>query len=174
MTTPHLEVHDARRWRVEEGEWRAHVRALPPVRGVPGMVSRSYRYPWAVVASHGLPMGVDIEMLDAVAADDLAFAETICTPDELARFRDGGSAELVDLWSGKEALAKALGDPLSHDPRRLEAPAGWEPAAGDGLRSRGIWLARRLPLTGEPGGSCLGWMVWQNPETCPDLRERPV
>ena len=58
---------------------------------------------------------------------------------------------MASLWSGKEALAKALGDALRYDPRRLESPAGmarrslWSLAGHTPDRDR---RARRLGLLG--------------------------
>ncbi|HWE10427.1 MAG TPA: hypothetical protein VG325_13820 [Solirubrobacteraceae bacterium] len=43
------------------------------------------------------------------------------------------------MWSSKEALAKALGDALRYDPRRLEAPVAWVNGAC------GPWRARPVP-----------------------------
>jgi len=173
-----VEVVDAHVHGVTEGDWRPYVRALAS-KGT--HVSRTYRYPWAVVAHHHDAVGVDLERLDAIGAGDRGFASATCTPDELAGIDRGEYDDLVDLWSGKEALAKALGDPLGYEPRRLDAPRTWALDAGEGverripgLRRRGIWVARRLPLSGETGRRCLGWLVWRDPKTAPDLRERPM
>lgn len=60
---------------------------------------------------------------------------------------------ITSLWSSKEALAKALGDALAYDPRRLEAPVAWP----DG-RS-GAWRARALELAQE---DYVGWVCWRD------------
>jgi hypothetical protein len=61
---------------------------------------------------------------------------------------------VTSLWSSKEALAKALGDALAYDPRRLESPLNWEDGAA------GRWRAREL--TPEPG--YVAWLVWRDPD----------
>jgi phosphopantetheinyl transferase len=107
--------------------------------------SRSYCPPYALVAWHDGPVGVDIER---VVGCDARFAESITTPDERVPDSD---REIISLWSGKEALAKALGDAVDYDPRRLEAPGGWR----NGVN--GAWSASALPL---PDGYC-GWVCWR-------------
>jgi phosphopantetheinyl transferase (holo-ACP synthase) len=42
-------------------------------------------------------------------------------------------SNIIKLWSGKEALAKALGDALSYEPKSLIAPGNWPNA------SSGCW-----------------------------------
>jgi phosphopantetheinyl transferase len=115
-----------------------------------GRVSRSYAPPYALVAWHSHPVGVDIER---VAPCDEHFARSICTPEEAARAPWTQDREIIGLWSGKEALAKALGDALRYDPRRLDSPAAW----ADG-RS-GPWRARALEV---PDGYC-AWACWRDP-----------
>jgi hypothetical protein len=113
--------------------------------------SRSYRLPLALLAWHSAPVGVDIERL--TRCDD-AFAESIQTPRERDTLRVQGDRHLhfTSLWSGKEALSKALGDALAYDPRRLEGPLGWP----DG-RS-GPW--RAAPLEVDSGH--VAWACWRN------------
>jgi hypothetical protein len=132
--TPRVELIEAD----SPAELRARARAL-------GGASRSYCDPYALVAFHDGPVGVDIER---VVACDARFAESITTPAERVPRTD---AEIVSLWSGKEALAKALGDAVDYDPRRLEAPGGWP----GGIN--GAWRAAALAL---PAG-CVGWLCWR-------------
>lgn len=115
--------------------------------------SRSYRSPLALVAWHERPVGVDLERVEAC---DRSFAESVCTPEESRRFRDrlDDPTFVTSLWSGKEALAKALGDALAYDPRRLESPLGWRDGAA------GRW--RALELRPAPGH--VAWLVWEQPE----------
>ncbi len=129
---------------------RAHWRA----RGAP-FVSRSYAPPLALVAWHTTPVGVDLER---VSASDRAFAESICTPTELGLFADSldDGRFVTSLWASKEALAKALGDPLAYDPRRLQSPLTWS----DGRA--GSWSASELQVAPEH----VAWVVWS-------LNERP-
>lgn len=151
---PGLAALDARQLGLSGPGLRAWARAgLAP----PGAahVSRSYREPFALVAWHQARVGVDIERIEGF---DRAFAESICTPAELGRVRQ----RLVDdefvasLWSSKEALAKALGDAVAHDPRRLDSPVGW----ADGRAGR--WCAQRLEAV--PPGH-VAWLVWEEPST---------
>lgn len=76
---------------------------------------RSYRYPYALVASHSEPVGVDVERIEPF---DEAFLESILTPSERrAGVSDANPDRCVaSLSSSKEALAKALGDATRHDP----------------------------------------------------------
>jgi hypothetical protein len=107
--------------------------------------SRSYCPPYALVAWHDGPVGVDIER---VVECDARFAASITTPDERVPESD---AEIISLWSGKEALAKALGDAVEYDPRRLGAPGSWPGGVN------GAWHAQALEL---PDGYC-GWVCWR-------------
>jgi phosphopantetheinyl transferase len=113
-----------------------------------GAVSRSYCFPYALVAWHGDRIGVDIERI--VACDE-QFARSICTPAEEERAPWRSDREIVSLWSGKEALAKALGDALRYDPQRLDSPAAWEGGAS------GPWRASPVPV---PDGYC-AWVCWR-------------
>ena len=58
---------------------RRHARAVDA--GGEVHVSRSYCHPYAVVAAHGAPVGVDIERLEP---DDPGLLESIGTPAERA------------------------------------------------------------------------------------------
>lgn len=111
--------------------------------------SRSYRVPLALVAWGDTPLGVDLERVQPCGR---AFAQSICTPAELARFNERLDDDrfVISLWSGKEALAKALGDAVIYDPRRLESPLGWDGGAA------GRWRAREF----EPAAGHVAWLVW--------------
>jgi phosphopantetheinyl transferase len=113
-------------------------------------VSRSYRFPYALVAWHDRPVGVDLER---IGSRDLAFAGVICTPDERADLDEDGDLDrrLTSLWSSKEALAKALGDARSYDPSRLTSPSSWPE-----LRTA-RWQAAPL----EVPESHIGWVCWR-------------
>lgn len=149
-----------------EPELRAAVRALAAPVGL-AYVSRSYRHPYALVAWHTDRVGIDIERVEPCEPD---FAASICTPAELSRLpgrertaereRPAGTwdAALISLWSAKEALSKALGDPLRYDPRQLEGPGGWP-----GGRS-GSWRAAALD---SPAGH-VGWVCWRSVAQRPD------
>jgi phosphopantetheinyl transferase len=58
---------------------------------------------------------------------------------------------VASLWCSKEALAKALGDAIDYDPRRLEAPSRW-PAG-----KSGAWQAQALGVAAEH----TAWLCWQ-------------
>ncbi|MDA0180031.1 4'-phosphopantetheinyl transferase superfamily protein [Solirubrobacter phytolaccae] len=120
---------------IEGANLRERARAL-------GGQSRSYCEPYALVAFHDGPVGVDIER---VVECDARFAASIVTPDETVPETD---AEIISLWSAKEALAKALGDAVDYDPRRLRA-------LSEGVT--GAWHAEPLPL---PDGFT-GWVCWR-------------
>jgi hypothetical protein len=152
---PHVALLDASVAGVDDAAFRHWARRLATTAGAP-YTSRSYRYPYALVAWHSQPVGTDIERIGP--CDD-AFAELVCTPSERP-----GQAGLLDrdryltsLWSGKEALAKALGDALAYEPSRLASPAGWP------LGRAGPWRAEEL---GAPPGH-VAWLCWRSGETSP-------
>jgi phosphopantetheinyl transferase len=105
-------------------------------------LTRSYRYPYALVASHTGPVGIDIERIEPC---DPGFAQSICTPDETVQWEalQDPHAYYSSMWSSKEALAKALGDAVSYDPRRLQAPMLWPTGRAGASR-----LALLAPVTG--------------------------
>ncbi len=144
--TPHVAVLDARHRELDERGLREWARAETSTAGTP-YVSRSYRHPYALVAWHDEPVGVDIERTEPF---DPAFLESICTPAERPLIEDG--VDVASLWCGKEALAKALGDALRYDPRRLGSPMLWR----DG-RS-GPWRAAPVPV---PAGHN-AWLCWRH------------
>jgi hypothetical protein len=135
---PRVQILDARARGLDEAGLRDRARS---VEG--SYVSRSYRYPYAAIAVHGQPVGIDIERREPL---DDAFLESICTPSERGRGLDPAS-----LWCSKEALAKALGDALAYDPRRLESPLLWPD-----WRS-GRWLAEELMAPPDH----VAWLCWR-------------
>lgn len=140
---------DADTLGLDESGLRAWTRAqVPSSRAY--FASRSYRYPYAAVAWHSRPVGIDLERIEAC---DAAFADSICTPAERCGWptnRDP-DAYAISLWCSKEALAKALGDAVAYDPRRLEAPLAW-PAGRSGR-----W--RATPLLAPAGH--VAWVCWR-------------
>ena len=147
--TPHVLLLDARGDGLDEGELRERAREVAAASTV-GFTSRAYRFPLALVASHEAPVGVDIERVQSCGKD---FADSIRTPSErMAGWpEDDADRFFTSLWSSKEALAKALGDALQYDPRRLEGPGAWP----DGCAGR--WSAHQLEL----GQEHVGWVCWQ-------------
>ncbi len=147
---PHVQLLDARPADLEEPELRAWARVIT-AQARAAHVSRSYRYPYALIACHSEPVGVDIERVQPL---DPVFLASIQTPSERQVVIAGEGADrdaaMTSLWSGKEALAKALGDALSYDPRRLESPVRWP----EGRCGR--WRAEAL--AGIDGH--VGWVCW--------------
>lgn len=150
---PRVELIDAVRAGCDEAGLRELARTWAPARGAVA-VSRSYRFPYALVGWHSDRIGVDIERIEPCSP---ALAESISTPGEWAAQIAIGDEAVTSLWSSKEALAKALGDALRYDPRRLESPVSWAHGAA------GPWRARRLPA---PAGYC-AWMCWRCPPAAP-------
>jgi len=113
-------------------------------------VSRSYCHPYALIAWHDAPVGVDIER---VGPCDPAFADSIATPSERRRPPEVADRDrhVTALWSSKEALAKALGDALDYDPRRLESPMHWPDLQA------GPWRAAALDVP-DP---YVAWVCWR-------------
>jgi hypothetical protein len=147
---PEIRFLDARAAGVDEPGLRDLARALTAASGA-AFATRSYRHPYALVAWHSLPVGADLERIEAC---DGAFAESIRTPAE--RAAAGGhalsEAQIASLWCSKEALAKALGDARRYDPRRLESPMGWP----DG--SAGPWRAAPVPVA----RGHVAWLCWRS------------
>src|ERR1700742_1716284 len=102
---------------LDDAGLRARARELGTAVGA-GAVSRSYCHPYALVGWHTGPIGVDIERVSGCPPE---FAPSISTPSEIAAGRWTTDLQVISLWSSKEALAKALGDALDYDPRRLES-----------------------------------------------------
>jgi 4'-phosphopantetheinyl transferase superfamily len=151
----------------DEAALRAHARQRSAETGAP-FTSRSYSFPFALLAWHTAPVGCDIERI--VPCDD-AFANSIRTPTERAMAAEEDTSDdtadddddgterdsadrdrrITSLWSSKEALSKALGNALDYDPRRLEGPGAWP----DG-RS-GPWRAATLDLADDR----VAWVCWR-------------
>jgi hypothetical protein len=160
---PTVRVLDARNREWDERRLRAEARALTARTGAP-FSSRSYRYPYALATWHNREVGVDLEVVDAANA---ALSDVICTETErrlLAHAQDG-ALDRSSLWSGKEALAKALGDALLYDPSRLASPLVWLPERLSApmphpeafvTRAAGRWRAAPLVV---PDGH-VGWLCW--------------
>jgi phosphopantetheinyl transferase len=151
---PHMALIDASSQGHDEAELRTAARNLGAAVEA-GAVSRSYCHPYALVGWHSAEIGVDIE---AVTPCPPEFAAFISTPAEYASERWTTDRELISLWSSKEALAKALGNALDYDPRRLPSPAGWPDGAC------GSW---RADTVATPDGYC-GWVCWRAELKAPD------
>jgi hypothetical protein len=146
---PEVRLLDAVRAGLGEAELRVWARAEAAAADAP-YSSRSHRYPYALVAWYDEPVGVDIERAERF---DPVFFESICTPSErgLPTADTDLDAYLASLWCSKEALAKALGDAMRYDPRRLGSPMFWRD------RQAGPWRAVSLPV---PAGHS-AWLCWR-------------
>jgi 4'-phosphopantetheinyl transferase superfamily len=147
--TPSVRLLDARRAGVDADGLRAWARADAQASGA-AYASRSYCYPFALVAWSGTPVGVDIERVERC---EPAFAETICTSGERAAAAEASEPDryLTAAWCSKEALAKALGDALAYDPRRLDAPFRWPDGRSGRWRARPIHAPMRH----------VAWLCWR-------------
>jgi hypothetical protein len=161
VAAPRVILLDARTDGLDEAGLRARAREVAAANEA-GYSSRSYRFPLALVACHERHVGVDIERVERCSRE---FADSIRTPAEREAGWPGEDADrfFTSLWSSKEALAKALGDALSYDPRRLEGPTAWP----DGRC--GPWSARPLEL----GAEHVGWVCWRR-HGQPDPTAAPV
>jgi phosphopantetheinyl transferase len=119
-------------------------------------VSRSYCHPYALVAWHSGPVGVDIERVVACPEE---FSQAICTPDEKAGGRWITDGDLISLWSSKEALSKHSGT------RSTTTRAGSSRPRRGRVAPGGPWRSATQPA---PGGHC-AWVCWR--ETSPRDRD---
>jgi len=147
---PQVRLLDARQVAGDEDGLRRFARRLTASVAAP-WVSRSYAFPYALVAWHDTAVGIDIERVEPCSAE---FAELVCTPSETAHTPADGPVDdyLTGLWSSKEALAKALGDALRYDPRRLGSPMYWPEGRA------GTWRTAALTV---PAGHC-AWICWRD------------
>ena len=75
----------------------------------------------ALVASEAGPVGVDLEPLDR-APTLLGCEDSFCHPTELAELPEPAELRglaLLELWTAKEALLKAIGTGLQHPPTEI-------------------------------------------------------
>jgi len=165
---PAYRVLDAVAAGLDERSLRSSARGLAEHCGAQ-FTSRSYRYPYAIVAWHDTDVGVDIEQVTRTGP---ALSDVICTPTERVEMLSAESVDvyLSSLWCAKEALAKALGDARLYNPSRLEAPSRWPlraPVALGGrdaeeicqeVRGTGRWLAAPVRV---PDGF-VGWLCWSS------------
>jgi 4'-phosphopantetheinyl transferase len=77
---------------------------------------------------YGCEVGVDVERVEPLRALG-PIADQLFAADEAAELRslpeEGRIRRFFELWTQKEAYAKALGTGVSVPLRRLRAPAGW-------------------------------------------------
>lgn len=80
----------------------------------------------AVVVSEGGPVGIDLEPLDR-ASSLLECVDIFCHPREIESLPEDPESRarrLLEIWTGKEALLKALGTGLSFPPQQLRVEDG--------------------------------------------------
>ncbi len=130
IEAPTARTFDARSDGLDERGLRQWVQAWSSNVEAPH-VSRSCCFPYAVVAWHTEPVGVDIVRTTA------------------------GDSELRSVWSSQEALTRALDDGLDDgiecDPRPMEPPTFWP----DG--EAGPWRALKL----EVFLGHVAWVCWR-------------
>lgn len=154
---PQVRLLDARDVAVDEDGLRIWARALTESVAT-SRVSRSYAFPYALVAWHDQAVGIDIERVGPCSVE---FAQLVCTPSERAHAVSDRALDehLTSLWSSKEALAKALGDALRYEPSRLGSPMYWP----DGRA--GAWSAASLRA---PTGH-FAWLCWRGVTLVPGV-----
>lgn len=147
---PQIQLLDAHAMCIGDQALRNMARQLTIASGAV-FVSRSYCFPYAIVAWHSGPVGVDIERISQCES---AFADLICTRDERIAAGDASDfdAYLTSLWSSKEALAKGLGDALCYEPSRLESPLRWP------LGCAGAWHSEELAVDRKH----VAWLCWRS------------
>ncbi len=118
------------------------------------VVSRSYADPFAVVASWTREVGVDIVRPvddDRFSLDDPDFRALIMSPEDCSARGSRSTVSAWDIWSSKEAAAKASGDPLGYVPAQHFSPCLWPEGR------LGPW--RALRIAGLPD-ELTGWVVF--------------
>jgi len=148
---PQVRLLDAHEAGLSDSGLRAWAREIGGSCGG-AHVTRSYRFPYALVAWHVAPVGVDIERIE-LCTD--AFAHLVCTPAEHRHAAASREPDryLSSLWSSKEALTKALGEPLAYEPARLPSPLNWRGGVA------GRWRATQLPLPTVVAHTA--WLCWR-------------
>jgi 4'-phosphopantetheinyl transferase superfamily len=148
---PQIRLLDGTAAGLDERRLRAWAREQTAAASAP-FASRSYRHPYAIVAWHTEPVGIDIERIEKFKPE---FLDAICTPEERSLPVPEADAEryATALWTSKEALSKALGDPLRYEPARLGSPMFWPEGRS------GPWRAAELRV---PAGHN-GWLCWRSP-----------
>jgi phosphopantetheine--protein transferase-like protein len=102
----------------ESGKPRVSCPALEAITALPDIsISHSHGYVVAAVAKQNKRIGIDVEQIDSVRADDLlSIAFTPAEQKLISQQND--PATIVGFWCAKEAAAKALGKGLEGVPQQ--------------------------------------------------------
>ena len=102
----------------ESGKPRVSCPALEAIATLPDIsISHSHGYVVAAVAKQNKRIGIDVEQIDSVRADDLlSIAFTPAEQKLISQQHD--PATIVGFWCAKEAAAKALGKGLEGVPQQ--------------------------------------------------------
>jgi len=157
--SPRVYLVDASEENLDEVSLRATARVLS--EGWP-YSSRSYCFPFALIALHEDRVGVDIEQIVAWSGDEVCSILTPAERDIPRRPRTDFWA--TSIWSSKEAAAKAFGDATRYDPRRLESPLFWPQGEA------GRWRASTLPVPADH----VAWLCWLPIRSGPPFFQPPV
>mgnify|MGYP000246338021 CR=1 FL=1 len=121
--------------------------------------SRSYWADYSITVSNSQRCGIDMESSSSAqlnwSINNPIFQDSMLAPGELDRIKKSKYWKLPNLerniWSSKEALAKALGEAKNYQPNKLYSPILWEtnPAMG--------WHASFREFTVE---GCVPLLVW--------------
>ena len=124
-------------------------------------VSRSYCADYSIQVSSSRRCGIDMETKSIAQPDwkidNPLFQAAMLAPGELERIEKSEYWELPNLeqniWSSKEALAKALGEAKNYQPNKIYSPITWErnPVFG--------WRATFREFKSESGASLFIWLV---------------
>ena len=124
----------------------------PVVRDTPIEFSVSSSAQVAAVAVSGGPVGVDVE-LPRTGIRPLPDALSDRERQELLALADGGprAEGFLRLWTAKEAVLKASGQDLSHDPSRIDVAALLSAGSATVTSAGRTWVVRHPAPSSAPG-----------------------
>ncbi|NNN04209.1 MAG: 4'-phosphopantetheinyl transferase superfamily protein [Acidimicrobiaceae bacterium] len=126
-------------------------------RNLPGRghQSRSYADPLSVAAWWTSAVGVDVVRPvndDHFSLEQRSFRDVMLSPLDLEALTRTPDISAWDIWSSKEAAAKAMGNPLSYIPHQHFSPALWPNG------EFGKWRVSRIDNLPD---DYLGWVVFE-------------
>ena len=123
--------------------------------------SRSYCANFSITVTNSKRCGIDMESISGTQPDwninNPLFQDSMLAPGELERIKQSSYWEQPNLeqniWSSKEALAKALGEAKNYQPNKIYSPLTWKtnPTIG--------WNATFREFTAEGGVPLFVWLV---------------